>query len=139
VVTTEASCQKLAAPAAPAAQPPAPPAPPATPATPSSPSARGPPLPPPPRAAPSCAVRGPALMSGLNLPGVSYQFYTTLPTQWDALVHPGAQATWGQERQARAGSQLPQSAYAPLLMPYMHFGLGQTTDYVEDLTVSGGQ
>ena len=74
-------------------------------------------------------------MSGLNLPGVSYQFYTTLPTQWDALVHPGAQATWGQERQARAGSQLPQSAYAPLLMPYIHFGLGQTTDYVEDLTV----
>jgi len=75
-------------------------------------------------------------MSGLNLPGVSYQFYTTLPTQWDDLVHPGAQATWGQERQARAGSQLPQSAYAPLLMPYVHFGLGQTTDYVEDLTVS---
>ena len=157
VVTTEASCKKLVAPAAPPAQPwggvlgaaggggggggypwsallgTPPPSPPATPATPSPPS---PPSSPP---AAACAVRGAALMSGLNLPGVSYQFYTTLPTQWDALVHPGAQATWGQERQARAGSQLPQSAYAPLLMPYVHFGLGQTTDYVEDLTVSSEQ
>ena len=38
--------------------------------------------------------------------------------------------------EARArGSQLPQSAYAPLLTPYLVAGLGQTNDYVEQLMV----
>tara|TARA_B110001452_G_scaffold131076_1_gene108896 strand:- start:340 stop:870 length:531 start_codon:yes stop_codon:yes gene_type:complete len=75
---------------------------------------------------------GTPLQTGVNQPGVSYQFHTSLPTQWDLM---NTEWSWNRKKQARAGVQLPQSAYSPLLPPYVHFGLGQTNDFVEDFTV----
>lgn len=68
-----------------------------------------------------------ALQTGLNQPGVSFQFHTSVPTQWAApLGEPSRQAfKWSGRKQAHAGVQLPQSAYSPLLPPYLIFGLGQ--------------
>ena len=73
-------------------------------------------------------------MAGTNQPGVSYQFLTTLPPRWE-LVDPAEAWTWNRPRQQRAGCQLAQSGYSPLLTPYVLAGLGQTNDYVEELMV----
>jgi hypothetical protein len=73
-------------------------------------------------------------MAGVNQPGVSYQFLTSLPTRWE-LVDAADAFQWNRPKQARAGTQLPQSAYSPLHTPYVLVGLGQTNDYVQDLMV----
>ena len=72
--------------------------------------------------------------AGVNQPGVSYQFLTTLPSTWEVLA---TEDPWSLSRplQRRAGSQLAQSGYSPLLAPYFLAGLGQTKDHVEELTV----
>ena len=69
------------------------------------------------------------LMAGVNQPGVSYQFLTTMQTRW------GHGSSWSLNRpkQQRVATQLQQSAYAPLLAPYALIGIGQTHDYVEEL------
>ena len=69
-----------------------------------------------------------------NQPGVAYQFYTHLPTQWDA-VDKGTSWMWNEQRQSRAAVQLAQTGYAPLHVPYVLLGLGQTNDYVEAMHV----
>ena len=73
-------------------------------------------------------------MAGVNQPGVAYQFLTSLPTRWE-LVDAADAFKWNRPKQARAGTQLPQSAYSPLITPYVLVGLGQTNDYVQDLMV----
>ena len=74
-------------------------------------------------------------MAGVNQPGVSYQFLTTLPTQWDMMTDVSDAWHWTRPKQQRAAVQLAQSGYAPLLAPYVLAGLGQTSDYVEELMV----
>ena len=73
-------------------------------------------------------------MAGVNQPGVTYQFLTTLPSRWD-LVDAADAFKWNRPKRARAAPQLPQSAYSPLLTPYVLVGLGTTNDYVQDLMV----
>ena len=73
-------------------------------------------------------------MAGLNQPGVSYQFLTSLPTRWEMMDVSDAWK-WNRPKQPRAGAQLVQSAYAPLLTPYVLVGLGHTNGYVEGLMV----
>ena len=73
-------------------------------------------------------------MAGVNQPGVSYQFLTTLPTRWE-LVDASEAWQWNRPKQQRAGTQLCQSGYSPLLTPYVLAGLGTTNDYVEELMV----
>ena len=72
-------------------------------------------------------------MAGVNQPGVSYQFLTTLPTQWNLMDTAQGWAI-NRPKQRRAAAQLAQSAYAPLLAPYVLVGLGQTHDYVSEVS-----
>ena len=71
-------------------------------------------------------------MAGVNQPGVSYQFLTSLPSRWEPMDSGWSLA---KAKQPHAATQLAQSAYAPLLTPYVLVGLGQTHDYVEELAV----
>jgi len=85
----------------------------------------------------STCARRPArsgFMDGVNQPGVSYQYLTSLPSQWDQLSE-GGQWMWDRPKQARSATQLAQSGYSPLLMPYVLLGLGQTSAYVQELWV----
>lgn len=81
-----------------------------------------------------CRDRHASSLAGMNQPGVSYQFQTTLPAQWD-MMGSGASWIWDKQKQARACTQLPQSAYSPLLLPFVLVGLGQTSDYVQELQI----
>ncbi len=72
-------------------------------------------------------------MAGVNQPGVSYQYLTSLPSRWES--DSGAYWALTKAKQPHAATQLAQSGYAPLLAPYVLVGLGQTHDYVEELAV----
>ena len=67
-------------------------------------------------------------MAGVNQPGVSYQFHTSMPAQW-GMIDDSAQWLWNRQKQARAAVQLPQSAYSALHVPYVLAGLGQTNGH----------
>jgi len=72
-------------------------------------------------------------MAGVNQPGVSYQYLTSIPSRWESDKSPFWVLT--KTKQPHAATQLAQSGYAPLLAPYVLVGLGHMQGYVEELAV----